>query len=679
VSGGVLTVAVPSLSPARRALRAWVIANRTDILWLVAVTLVAALPRLILLGHTPPGLHGDEAVAGIEARSLLDHGHLSQGVAAPYSLEALGVPAGTFYWTAAVLGVLGQSIFTLRLAYALLGIAGVALTYLACRIMFSRSVAVIAALLLSVSAWHLYYSRVAFIPIGWPLMEMATLALLFLAVRRDSRWLYGAAGAALAGGVYTYQAYLMFALGLAIVVAIIGALEYRTRLRRYANCIATFFAVALFVGLPMASFAYHHPESYTSRYRAYSVTRTVEYKHAGSVFDKAHVLATRELKYVRQVIGHPAPDGVDGAGIFPLIDRVTLGLLIAGGGIALWRARKAPYAAVVVLIAVIGVGPALAQDGWYRRTLGAVPLLMTVAALPLALVWDEGRKRGPWTTAAAGLVVVGVLGGVAGINLGRYFGSYNDSEPARHVLAADFAAASQYMNSLPKGTHVLLFDNTHPFNYETRQYVAPDVTGEDRATEFKGSGTLDADSLRYEDLAFVFVGKYVGMLSEVEQRYPGGTPREQQRSNDKIVYQAYYLPKIPGVTPPPTPHETPTVQATPAAGDDERDRRREQDILALQSALAQYRDKHGTFPSNGGGIQTLCVYRNDDVGCKLMEFLDPLPQDPAGDSNTNGYFYQSDGSTYAIYALRQSTAVPECAERPPHLKSLPSVLCARGP
>ena len=146
-------------APALRSLSAWLDANGADILLLIAITAIAAVPRLVLLGTIPPGFHGDEAVAGLEARSLLHYGHLMQGQAAPYSLGALGVPAGTFYWTAAVVAVFGQTVVTVRLAYALLGIAGVTLTFLASRIMFGRSVAVIATLLLSVSAWHLHYSR----------------------------------------------------------------------------------------------------------------------------------------------------------------------------------------------------------------------------------------------------------------------------------------------------------------------------------------------------------------------------------------------------------------------------------------------------------------------------------------------------------------------------------------
>lgn len=637
-----------------RSLSTWLAANRADILLLIAITVIAAVPRLVLLGTIPPGFHGDEAVAGLEARSLLHHGHLMQGQAATYSLSALGVPAGTFYWTAAVVAVVGNTVVTVRLAYAFLGIAGVAATYLAGRIMFGRSVTVIAALLLSVSAWHLHYSRLAFIPIGWPLMEMATLALLFLAVRRDSRWLFGAAGAALGGGVYTYQAFATFALGLAVVLLVIGALEYRARLRRYASCLATLLGVALLAGLPMASFAWHHPGLYLKRYREHSVTRTAQYEQAGGVFDKAHVLANRELDYVRVVIGGaPAADPVDAAGVFPFVDRVTLGLLVAGGGIALWRARKAPYATVLILIVVIGVGPALEEKGMFRRTLGAVPLLMTVAALPLALVWDEARKRGPRATAIAGLVLLGVIGGVAGINLGRYFGTYDNNDQARFYLVADLADASHFMARLPEDSYVLFYDDRHSFTYETRVFIAPDVAGEDRSKEYGGNGSLDP-SYRSGEVVYFFLGAYLDRLPEVMQRYPGGTPYSLvDAASGETRFASYVLP--------------------PSSGE-QRDATRQQDLQRLQGALEQLRLETGAYPSTSGSIQPLCAFSGLNAGCALERVLTALPKDPAG----GDYFYASDGGSYTLYAQRESQALPACAERPPELSSFDSVLCVHG-
>jgi hypothetical protein len=519
----------------------WLRVNLTEVSIAAGLVALAATLRLVYLGDIPPGLHGDEALAGLEARSLLDHGTLVHGDLGPYSLGARGVPAGSFYWAAFVFAFLGESILTLRFAYGLLGTASVAFSYLAFRVMFTRTIAVIATLLLAVSAWHLHYSRVAFIPIGWPLTQMATLFFFFLAVRSDSRWLYAAAGACLGGGIYTYQAFPTFAVGLALVVVYLAASEFRGRLLQFVGQLSTMLGVALLVGLPMASFAWENPDLFTGRYEVYSVTETEEYEEVDNLFARVGVLAGRELDYVRSVISRPVPDGVDGSGIFPLVDRVTLGLLIVGGAIALRSIRDKSYASVLILIVVIGAGPALAEEGWYRRTLGLTPLLALVAALPLALVFDQGRKRGMWAATGAALVVVAVLGGVAGINLGRYFGSYHDDEFARWILVADLAEASEFMDALAEGTYVYFYNDRHSLDYETRLFVAPDVQGEDRSLEFGGTGTLEAD--RSRDVAYVFMGGYVDHLAEVMRQYPGGGERTYLGDDGVVIYAAYLLPK----------------------------------------------------------------------------------------------------------------------------------------
>ena len=49
-------------------------AVRVDLALAAVFLVVGAVPRLVLLGDIPPGLHGDEAAFGLEARRILDEG-----------------------------------------------------------------------------------------------------------------------------------------------------------------------------------------------------------------------------------------------------------------------------------------------------------------------------------------------------------------------------------------------------------------------------------------------------------------------------------------------------------------------------------------------------------------------------------------------------------------------------
>ena len=138
----------------------------------------------------------------------------------------------------------------------------------------------------------------------------------------------------------------------------------------------------------------------------------------------------------------------------------------------------------------------------------------------------------------------------------------------------------------------------------------------------------------------------------------------------------------PTFTPGPSPTVGPeqeTATAEIAFGAENRDRTRESDLADIEQALADYKADNGEYPSTNDNIQTLCVFEAVDVGCELKDFLDPLPQDPLGDPSANGYFYQSGGQSFVLYAIRETDAVEECDQHPDHLAGFDSILCVRSP
>ena len=126
------------------------------------------------------------------------------------------------------------------------------------------------------------------------------------------------------------------------------------------------------------------------------------------------------------------------------------------------------------------------------------------------------------------------------------------------------------------------------------------------------------------------------------------------------------------------PAEATATQAAQVGGED-RDNVRVQDLSAIQLALTEYRLDHGGYPDTGGSIQSLCAFKEFDEGCKLESVLEPLPVDPLGDPAVNGYWYASDGATYILYAVREGDLVPQCPERPDHLKKFESLMCVQSP
>jgi hypothetical protein len=137
-------------------------------------------------------------------------------------------------------------------------------------------------------------------------------------------------------------------------------------------------------------------------------------------------------------------------------------------------------------------------------------------------------------------------------------------------------------------------------------------------------------------------------------------------------------PRPPTLTPHPL---TPTVTPTPKPGAPQRDLQRIQDLDAIRAALEKYRDEEGSYPSTSGNLQTLCAYKDLDEGCKLTKVLDPLPDtDPLGDALINGYWYASDGKSFAVYARQEAEAAPGAptCEKPEGLKDVDRVYCVKS-
>ena len=103
--------------------------------------LLAAALRVHVLTEIPPGLHYDEA-----ANAILT-GEISRGETLPIFIESYtGKEVLFFYFAAGLTRLVGESVFTLRLAAAFIGLITIAVTYWLGREMgLSRQVALLAA------------------------------------------------------------------------------------------------------------------------------------------------------------------------------------------------------------------------------------------------------------------------------------------------------------------------------------------------------------------------------------------------------------------------------------------------------------------------------------------------------------------------------------------------------
>lgn len=226
---------------------------------MVLCLLVAAALRLPDLVQTPPGIHYDEAANGILAADIGLRGERPIFIASYTGKEAL-----FFYFAAGLIRLIGESVFSLRLTAAFIGLLTVAATYwLGYELFRDRRIGLLAAALLAVSFWHLLFSRLGFRAISQPLLQALVVAALFRGLRRDSWPWLAFAGLGLGLTAYTYLAARVFPIPLAL--ALLPVLFNRRHAPRRWLQLGFFVVLAGLVLVPLLAYFLRHPEAFWVR------------------------------------------------------------------------------------------------------------------------------------------------------------------------------------------------------------------------------------------------------------------------------------------------------------------------------------------------------------------------------------------------------------------------------
>lgn len=132
---------------------------------LALVIAVGSFFRLTDLSRLPIGLFGDEIDVGYHAWSLITTGRDYMGHLLPTYIQSLAEWRAPLlmYLTAPFVGVLGPTDLAVRLPVALIGSLSIYLIYQLGFVIFkNKKTALLSAVLLALSPWHIHYSRAAF-------------------------------------------------------------------------------------------------------------------------------------------------------------------------------------------------------------------------------------------------------------------------------------------------------------------------------------------------------------------------------------------------------------------------------------------------------------------------------------------------------------------------------------
>ncbi len=330
----------------------------THKLLLVLILLVAFALRIVgVVGQSPPGVAHDEVAHWLIARDILAGNH------AVYFTAAYGHEAGYHYLEAIFLLLLGDNLLALRLVAAFCGLLGVVVTYALAKRLFGETVALLAAGLLAVLFWPVFYGRLALRSISLPVIAGLSAIFWWRAWQSDrvTGWqgdkvqpprqftvsplhLFTLSGFFAGLSLYTYLAARAVPIFYALFVVYL-ALVHRRELRARWRGVVLFTAVFLLTAFPLFYYLQSNPGA---EFRVAEVSQPLNELRAGN---PSPVLVNGlKLAGMFGVVGDPLwREGVPGVPVF----EPLLALLFYGGVfLSLWRWRDGRYAFILLWLLV---------------------------------------------------------------------------------------------------------------------------------------------------------------------------------------------------------------------------------------------------------------------------------------------------------------------------------------
>lgn len=343
--------------------------------WALAVLLLAAAFRLILLHDVPPGLAQDE-VLNADIVSII-----RQGQHALFFREGYGHEPLYHYWAVPFQVMFGDNVLSIRLPAVYLGMLLVALTMWWARREFGGVTAVTVGLGLAVSWWPIIFSRIGLRPILEPLL------LVVAAWFWQQPWL---AGLFLGLSLYSYTgARVIFLLPVLWGVVQFIAAPDKSAKRTQVKTAVIILAVTLFMYLPLYLTLRADP---SLQQRVDQLAGPLEALRQGD-FGPIWQMTVATLS-VFSFTGDPRwTYSLPGR---PLFDPVTAVLFYTGFLLALLRWRQPRYTLVLVWLAVTLLPSAVTpQAPSTVRLVGAMPVvyLLVGTAVTAFINWGWTRDR----------------------------------------------------------------------------------------------------------------------------------------------------------------------------------------------------------------------------------------------------------------------------------------------
>ncbi len=361
-------------------------ARLADAKWLLLISVVALLLRLLDLDPLHGGLHVDEkGVADFAVRHVFPPGELTLY---PFRTGAASQPALYHYLIRLTIAIFGFSIYGLRISSAIAGTLAISATYAVVYLLQDRRTALFSALILATYHYHIHWSRLALNNIWDTVWVPLILAFFVWGWRRN--WSGGAVLAGLALGLsqYFYSGNkIVFFLLPFVMFALYRREPERRRLFIHSG---KFFITFVTVVAPILFFAFMEPAVYFQRSHQVFGWESNYILYAIGEYDLLRFLGHQlwrnfgAFTTIPEVTGFYRPPS-------PFLFGLAAPLFLIGFFWSIWRHQFAPV--LWILLTVIFGGIMLSGAPSSSHYVVAIPAICWLTAVPLSWLWRRGHWR----------------------------------------------------------------------------------------------------------------------------------------------------------------------------------------------------------------------------------------------------------------------------------------------
>ncbi len=506
--------------------------SRAEAIALGILLVFAALLRGLKLGTIPANFGGDEGTQLLASVQLVQ-----SPLGNPFATGWYSVPTMSFLAYGEAMRVFGATVAGGRALSALVGTLTVLTTFWLGRMLGGRRVGWAAALVLTFSAYHIHYSRLASNQIFDPFIGTLVIALLWLALRGRrsevvSAPLWGLAGIVTGLGWYTYFGARWVTVLVFLIVLWRSFLEPRLWVR-HRRGLLLFVLGWLVVTLPLLGWYSTHPSAFVERYNAVSVFASGWLAREMVATGKPALPLLLKQFWKSVTAFHLTPDPT--FWYFPqqpLVDFVTGALLLVGMLVAVlrWRWPTRTLTLIWFWPTLVMAWTMTENPPSSQRGLLLMPSVALLAGWGISALWDTLACHRDVKYALLGVLLAAIIV----LNVGFYFAIYTPRRSYGNPTAEKATEIARFVQAFPARDAVIYF------------FGAPELYWDFGALAFMLRDQQGVNMLPGEfpqavvaPARFIVLPLWADDLETIKTHYPGGTQANIRTPDGRLMAYIY--------------------------------------------------------------------------------------------------------------------------------------------